>query len=79
MCEEILHQEGHSRAVFDVKFNRDGSLAASGGLDAYGRVWDLRTGRCVMFLQGHLKSILSKFGIGVVVVVVLVAVAGLLK
>jgi len=45
-CEEILHQEGHS-------------LAASGGLDAYGRIWDLRTGRCIMFLQGHLKSILS--------------------
>merc|ERR1712002_1322954 len=36
-----------------------GSLAASGGLDAYGRIWDLRTGRCIMFLQGHLKSILS--------------------
>ena len=59
-CEEILHQEGHSRAVFDIKFNKDGSLAASGGLDAYGRIWDLRTGRCIMFLQGHLKSILSK-------------------
>lgn len=27
------------------------------GLDAFGRVWDLRTGRCVMFLEGHLGSI----------------------
>ncbi|CAF4422561.1 unnamed protein product, partial [Rotaria magnacalcarata] len=27
--------------------------------DAYGRVWDLRTGRCVMFLEGHLKPIIS--------------------
>ncbi len=29
------------------------------GLDAFGRVWDLRTGRCIMFLEGHLKSILA--------------------
>lgn len=26
-------------------------------MDAFGRVWDLRTGRCVMFLEGHLGSI----------------------
>ena len=29
------------------------------GQDAYGRVWDLRTGRCIMFMEGHLKTILS--------------------
>ena len=29
------------------------------GLDGFGRVWDLRTGRCIMFLEGHLKSILA--------------------
>lgn len=29
------------------------------GLDAFGRVWDLRTGRCVVFLEGHLKEIYS--------------------
>jgi len=29
------------------------------GQDSYGRVWDLRTGRCIMFMEGHLKSILS--------------------
>jgi WD40 repeat protein len=28
-------------------------------MDAYGRVWDLRTGNCIMFLEGHLKPILS--------------------
>lgn len=27
------------------------------GLDSFGRVWDLRTGRCVMFLEGHLSSV----------------------
>ncbi len=28
-------------------------------MDAYGRIWDLRTGRCIMFLEGHLKPVLS--------------------
>ncbi|KAK1883491.1 U4/U6 small nuclear ribonucleoprotein Prp4 [Dissostichus eleginoides] len=57
--EEILHQEGHSKGVHDIGFHPDGSLAATGGLDSFGRVWDLRTGRCVMFLEGHLKEIYS--------------------
>lgn len=57
--EEIMHQEGHSKAVFDIDFQIDGSLAVTGGLDSFGRVWDLRTGRCIMFLEGHLKSILG--------------------
>ncbi|GAB6023365.1 U4/U6 small nuclear ribonucleoprotein Prp4 [Chamberlinius hualienensis] len=57
--EEILHQEGHSKPVFDAAFHPDGSLIATGGWDAYGRIWDLRTGRCIMFLEGHLKSILG--------------------
>uniref|UniRef100_A0A8C4KVX3 Pre-mRNA splicing tri-snRNP complex factor PRPF4 n=1 Tax=Dromaius novaehollandiae TaxID=8790 RepID=A0A8C4KVX3_DRONO len=55
--EEILHQEGHSKGVYDIAFHMDGSLAGTGGLDAFGRVWDLRTGRCIMFLEGHLKEI----------------------
>ncbi|RVE41715.1 hypothetical protein evm_013627, partial [Chilo suppressalis] len=28
-------------------------------MDAFGRVWDLRTGRCVMFLEGHLGPVLG--------------------
>lgn len=58
-CEELLFQEGHSKAVFDLAFQADGSLALTGGLDCYGRVWDLRTGRCIMFLEGHQKEIYS--------------------
>jgi len=27
------------------------------GLDAFGRVWDLRTGRCIMFMEGHSKAV----------------------
>lgn len=37
----------------------DGSLAATGGMDAVGRVWDLRTGRNVLKLEGHVKPVLA--------------------
>ena len=57
--EEILHQEGHSRAVHCLSFQSDGSLACSGGMDSFGRVWDLRTGQCIMFLEGHLKGVVA--------------------
>lgn len=71
---EILFQEGHTKAVYDIDFQCDGSLALSGcvllklppleisscsGLDCYGRVWDMRSGRCIFFLEGHQKEILS--------------------
>ena len=28
-CEEILHQEGHSKPVYDIAFQTDGALAAT--------------------------------------------------
>ena len=34
--ETLLEQEGHSRAVYGLAFHPDGSLALSGGLDAFG-------------------------------------------
>lgn len=52
-------QEGHSKEVYAVEFQDDGALVASGGLDAIGRVWDLRTGRTAMVLDGHVQGILS--------------------
>ena len=45
--------------MYSISFHGDGSLLATGGLDSYCRVWDLRTGRAVLFLEGHLKSVLS--------------------
>ncbi|XP_073837905.1 U4-U6 small nuclear riboprotein factor 60K [Musca autumnalis] len=54
---EVLHQEGHAKAVHCLSFQHEGSVIVTGGLDAFGRVWDLRTGRCIMFLEGHLGSI----------------------
>ncbi|KAA3681143.1 U4/U6 small nuclear ribonucleoprotein PRP4 [Paragonimus westermani] len=58
-CEEVLHQEGHSKPVYDVAFHPDGSLALTTSLDSFARVWDLRTGRCIMFLDGHLEELLG--------------------
>lgn len=55
--QEVLHQEGHAKAVHCIAFQNDGSVCVTGGLDAFGRVWDLRTGRCIMFLDGHLGAI----------------------
>uniref|UniRef100_A0A183AEE1 WD_REPEATS_REGION domain-containing protein n=1 Tax=Echinostoma caproni TaxID=27848 RepID=A0A183AEE1_9TREM len=59
VCEEVLHQEGHSKPVYDVAFHPDGSLALTTSLDSFARVWDLRTGRCIMFLEGHLEGLLG--------------------
>ncbi|KAF6776608.1 hypothetical protein AHF37_04256 [Paragonimus kellicotti] len=58
-CEEVLHQEGHSKPVYDVAFHPDGSLALTTSLDSFARIWDLRTGRCIMFLDGHLEELLG--------------------
>lgn len=56
---ELLLQEGHSKEVYVVQFQDDGSLSASGGLDGIGRVWDLRTGRTAMVLDGHAQAIFA--------------------
>ncbi|KAJ2842569.1 hypothetical protein IWW36_005857, partial [Coemansia brasiliensis] len=55
--QELLLQEGHSREVFALRFQCDGSLVATAGLDGIGRVWDLRSGRSIMELEGHAKEI----------------------
>ncbi|KAG8746219.1 hypothetical protein FRC10_005735 [Ceratobasidium sp. 414] len=54
---QLLFQEGHSKEVYAVQFQDDGALVGSGGLDAIGRVWDLRTGRTAMVLDGHGQGI----------------------
>ena len=45
--------------MYDLSFHPDGSLAASVGLEAHGRIWDLRQGKCVQTLLGHVKQCLS--------------------
>jgi U4/U6 small nuclear ribonucleoprotein PRP4 len=81
-CQELLLQEGHSKEVYALAFQRDGALAVTGyviqaqgspvccrvivggghgysGLDACGILWDLRSGRKAMALEGHVKSVLA--------------------
>jgi U4/U6 small nuclear ribonucleoprotein PRP4 len=70
--DELLLQEGHSREVHTIAFQNDGALALTGfahlyniwyllnsGLDCFGRVWDLRTGRSIMLLQGHVQQVVG--------------------
>lgn len=57
--DELLLQEGHSKEVYSIAFQEDGALVCTGGLDAIGRVWDLRSGRTAMVLDGHVKDILA--------------------
>ena len=57
--QELLFQEGHSKAVYDISFHADGSLCASSALDGCARLWDLRTGKCILLMDGHLKGVLA--------------------
>lgn len=57
----LYDQEGHTRPVYSIAFQCDGSLLASGGLDALGRIWDLRTGHNIITLKGHAGSILALY------------------
>lgn len=56
---ELLRQDGHADAVFDLAYHPDGSLAASASLDTFARIWDLRTGKSIHLLEGHSKGIRS--------------------
>lgn len=53
---EVLHQEGHAKAVHCLGFQDEGSVIVTGGLDAFGRVWDLRTGWLHILIQ-HFRYI----------------------
>ena len=52
MAREPL--EGHDKWVLCVSFRKDGKLVVSGSSDKTIRVWDLRTGKCVVGpIKGH--------------------------
>ena len=56
---EILCQTGHSRAIYTGSLHPDGSLFFTGDLGGVGMVWDLRTGKGILPLVGHVKGILA--------------------
>jgi U4/U6 small nuclear ribonucleoprotein PRP4 len=55
----VYRQETHHKPVYSVSFHHDGSLICSGGSDAICRVWDIRTGRAIMTLEGHAEAVLT--------------------
>lgn len=57
--QTILQQPGHSAHLMACAFHPDGSLIVTGGRDAVGRIWDLRSGRTIMVLEGHGGDVLS--------------------
>lgn len=52
-------QEGHAQEAYGLAFHHDGSLVATGGKEAIVWVWDLRLGRSIMYLKGHVKQVLA--------------------
>ncbi|KAG6976453.1 hypothetical protein JG688_00001328 [Phytophthora aleatoria] len=56
---QLPELDGHSRKVYALGFNCDGSMLASGSNDRSIRIWDPVTERELMELRGHSDSILS--------------------
>ena len=51
---------GHKSGVHSMTFDEDGGLLVTGGMEGGIRLWDLRSGRCVLTFQGaHADSVLS--------------------
>lgn len=55
--QQLLLQEGHTKPVFTVEHQPNGSLISSAGLDGIVKIWDLRLGKCISNLEGHMGSI----------------------
>ena len=56
---ESLRLEGHTGAVFEVKYSRDGRLMASASLDYTARLWDPATGRPLRAFRGHDNAVVG--------------------
>ncbi|CAN0457557.1 unnamed protein product, partial [Hapterophycus canaliculatus] len=48
-------QDGHHKEVYGISFQGDGALVATGDLGGVGRVWDLRSGKSIWTMEGHVK------------------------
>ena len=52
-------QKGHSAGVYSVDCQCDGSLLATGDMGGIIRLWDLRSGRCIMSFDQHIEGVLD--------------------
>ena len=55
----LATHDAHALAPHTLSFSPSGSLLCSAGADAHGRIWDIRTGRTIMLLSGHMREIHS--------------------
>jgi len=55
---------GHSGAVNDISFNRDGSRIITAGQDGTVRLWDTVSGRALLVLDAHAQGVRSARLIG---------------
>ena len=53
--ELLFIQTGHIAPIYPISFQPDGALLASGDLEGIVLIWDLRSGRQILQLKGHLK------------------------
>merc|ERR1711871_968627 len=44
---------------YGIAFHRGHALCATGDLGGVGRVWDLRSGKSIYLLQGHVKGVID--------------------
>ena len=56
-CDTIL--EGHTSAVNNVLYSKDGSILVSSSMDKTIKVWNVKTRTLVETFKGHKKSISS--------------------
>jgi WD40 repeat protein/serine/threonine protein kinase len=56
---ESLRLVGHSGAIFEARFSRDGKRMASSGLDNTARMWDTATGRTLQTFRGHDNAVVG--------------------
>jgi len=62
--QTVVTLRGHSGAVNDISFNRDGSRIITAGQDGTVRLWDTVSGRALLVLDAHAQGVRSARLIG---------------
>jgi WD40 repeat protein len=53
------HLDGHSSAIYSVRFSHDGQRIASSGVDRTARVWQVDTGKSLQILNDHTNLVMG--------------------